>query len=61
MRVVFWPAIVGLPALGLYSLAQKAAVPILRVEPAFFTEPVGDDADDAAIWVNPRDSSRSLI
>jgi 3-phytase len=33
----------------------------IEVRPALATEPVGDDPDDPAIWVNPADAGRSLI
>lgn len=39
-------------------LATQAKI---EVKPALATEPVSDDPDDPAIWVNPGDSARSLI
>jgi 3-phytase len=33
----------------------------IEVKPALATEPVSDDPDDPAIWVNPRDPAQSLI
>jgi len=33
----------------------------IEVRPVLATEPVSDDPDDPAIWVNPRDASGSLI
>jgi len=33
----------------------------IEVKPVLATEPVSDDPDDPAIWVNPRDPAQSLI
>jgi len=33
----------------------------VRVQPAVRTESAGDDADDPAIWIHPKDASRSLV
>ncbi|MEJ5369747.1 MAG: phytase [Bryobacteraceae bacterium] len=33
----------------------------VRVQPAVQTESAGDDADDPAVWVHPKDASRSLV
>jgi 3-phytase len=34
---------------------------VVDLQPAVGTEPVGEDPDDPAIWVHPKDASRSLI
>lgn len=34
---------------------------IVAIKAEVATEPVGDDADDPAIWVNPEDGAKSLI
>ncbi|MGB9604465.1 MAG: phytase [Bryobacteraceae bacterium] len=33
----------------------------IEVKPVLATEPVSDDPDDPAVWVNPRDPAQSLI
>jgi 3-phytase len=33
----------------------------VRVQPAVETESAGDDADDPAIWIHPKDAARSLV
>lgn len=33
----------------------------VRLKPAVVTESAGDDADDPAIWVHPKDPTRSLV
>ena len=38
-----------------------AAPLIVDIRPSLATEPTGGDADDPAVWINPRDSSKSLI
>lgn len=48
---------VWLLALVMWVAAQGR----IEVRPALATEPVSDDPDDPAIWVNPRDSAQSLI
>lgn len=43
-------------------MAAAALAPVVvRVQPAVQTESAGDDADDPAIWVHPKDASRSLV
>ncbi len=44
--------------LVLYLLAAQARI---EVKPALATEPVTDDPDDPAIWVNASDPSKSVI
>lgn len=49
-------------ALLLLALACcRGAPPARLLQPVAATAPVGDDADDPAIWVHPTDSSKSLI
>lgn len=45
------------------GVLAAASLPLLsvRVQPAVETESAGDDADDPAIWVHPKDASRSLV
>ena len=44
------------------AMAAAALAPtVVRVQPAVQTESAGDDADDPAIWVHPKDASRSLV
>lgn len=37
------------------------ALAVLDVKPVGFTDPVSKDADDPAIWVNPKDPAKSVI
>lgn len=47
---------------GLAALAAAALLPEpVRVQPAVATESAGNDADDPAIWIHPKDPSRSLV
>lgn len=48
-------------AWGAASLALFGASRIITAKPAVATAPVGQDADDPAIWVHPSDRTRSLI
>ncbi len=34
---------------------------LVDLQPAVATEPVGEDPDDPAVWIHPKDPSRSLI
>lgn len=44
------------------AIAAAALAPaVVRLQPAVQTESAGDDADDPAIWVDPKDASRSLV
>lgn len=43
------------------SCTQKQAVNPAAIKPLYVSEPVQFDSDDPAIWVNPTDSSKSLI
>lgn len=45
--------------LALLFVAQVP--PVLDVAPKFATDPVTEDADDPAIWIHPKDPSKSLI
>lgn len=38
-----------------------AAPLVIDLRPHIATEPVGEDADDPAVWIHPKDPSRSLI
>lgn len=38
-----------------------ASASVVSLGPPLGTEPAGDDADDPAVWLHPRDISRSLI
>ncbi len=54
----------GLAASVLFFITacnQQQAVSPLAVKPLYTTEPVQFDSDDPAIWVNPSDSTQSLI
>jgi 3-phytase len=43
-------------------LAAMAVAPLtLDLRPQLATSPAGEDADDPAVWMNPRDPSKSLI
>jgi len=44
----------------LFSLSCSK-VPVGSVKPLYVTDPVQFDTDDPAIWINPADSSKSLI
>ena len=50
-----WLAVVAFSATGAAVLVP------LEVKPAYGTEQVASDPDDPAIWIHPRDTSRSLI
>jgi 3-phytase len=53
-----WLALLALtPAL----LAFRPAGDPVTVRPARATEPVGEDADDPALWIHPTEPARSLI
>ncbi len=43
------------------SSEPPPAAEITRLQPAVATEPLGEDADDPAIWISPSDPGRSLI
>ncbi|MCS7044610.1 MAG: phytase [Bryobacteraceae bacterium] len=43
-----------------FALAALLPAPV-AVKPAAATDPAGDDADDPAIWVHPKDPARSLV
>lgn len=43
------------------SCRQNTVNQVQRVKPLYVSEPVQFDSDDPAIWVNPADSSQSLI
>jgi 3-phytase len=43
------------------SLAFQSGITPMQVKPVFATEPVGEDADDPAVWVNRKDPEKSLI
>lgn len=53
----------GIALLAVLGLAGCAGPPSAAVDirAAVVTDPVGDDADDPAIWVHPTDPGRSLI
>lgn len=42
-------------------LVLQAGMTPVQVKPVVATEPVGDDADDPAVWVNRKSPERSLI
>ena len=42
-------------------LSSVGESPVLTIRPSFRTAAVTGDADDPAIWVNPKDPARSLI
>lgn len=47
-----------------FAAALSALAPLppaASVKPKVITEPAGDDADDPAIWVHPKDPARSLV
>lgn len=54
MKKLLFPISLLLVLVG--AAAQRAAL-----TPLLETSPVSDDADDPAIWVHPRDASRSLV
>lgn len=41
--------------------AQSPTVPVTNVKPALATEPVSQDPDDPAIWINERNPAQSVI
>lgn len=43
------------------ACSQNQPVNTAAITPLYVTEPVQFDSDDPAIWVNPADSSKSLI
>ena len=44
------------------AVALLLAAPlVVDLRPSIATEPAGEDADDPAVWINPKDCSRSLI
>ncbi|MBI3695290.1 MAG: phytase, partial [Acidobacteria bacterium] len=45
----------------LFVAACSQSRPPADIRPVVITQPVSDDADDPAIWVNPADPARSLI
>src|SRR5262249_31856275 len=45
----------------LLGCSRSPAPPPSDVRPTIATQPVGQDPDDPAIWVNPPDATRSLI
>ena len=45
----------------LASFFATAPVAMIELRPAVATEVVGQDADDPAVWIHPKDASRSLI
>lgn len=51
------PAVCFAAALAAAALSPEP----VRLKPAVATESAGDDADDPAIWVHPKDASRSLV
>jgi 3-phytase len=55
----------GIVAFGVLLHTTPAVVParraVPRVESAIATDPVADDPDDPAIWVNASDRARSLV
>ncbi|MBC8138488.1 MAG: phytase [Fibrella sp.] len=55
-----------LPALALSLLfnvasAQTPGVPVRTVKPVLATQPVSEDPDDPAIWVNKRNPAQSIV
>jgi 3-phytase len=46
---------------GCTAGAIPEGTPAATVNPALFTEPVADDADDPAVWIHPADPARSLV
>src|SRR5690554_3065298 len=54
---------IGLSMVGLLGLAPKIneLIPFPKVVPKVITEPVKHDTDDPAIWIHPKDPSKSLI
>lgn len=47
--------------LALLLCCFQSQTPVVSVTPKFATQAVSTDADDPAIWVNPRDSAKSVI
>lgn len=43
------------------AVVIAAAVAVVEIQPALETEPAGQDVDDPAIWIHPKDPARSLI
>lgn len=54
------PRVLSVCAVAALSAAALLPEPV-RVQPAVRTESAGNDADDPAIWVHPKDPSRSLV
>lgn len=52
--------LIGLSALSCSGQKQVVASPEI-IKPVIVTEPVNFDSDDPAIWVNPKDPSKSLV
>jgi len=42
-------------------LVSQSSVAPVQVQPVFATEPVGEDADDPAVWVNRKEPEKSLL
>lgn len=62
MRRNGWLVLAGFCALLPGCAREKRVeVPAAQIRPAIATAPVTDDADDPAIWVNPRDAAASLV
>lgn len=58
MRFIFY---LSIAAALLFSCSDAPPSAELRIHAVVATEPLGEDADDPAIWVNPADPSASLI
>ncbi|MDX2065007.1 MAG: phytase [Fimbriimonadaceae bacterium] len=50
-----------LSPLSLSARPIDSPAPIATIRPAVVTQPVADDADDPAIWVNPRNPAHSRV
>jgi 3-phytase len=67
MRLLAWCVAVAVLVAGGVACFREAAqeakrgLPIAQVKPVLATDPVADDADDPAVWVNTTDPARSLI
>ncbi len=64
MGIRVWLCLVGVHAAALVAApwpAQGPSVATAPVSPVRATEAVSNDPDDPALWVHPRDASRSLI
>ena len=51
--------LIGLSALSCSDKTSRCFPEIIK--PVIVTEPVNFDSDDPAIWVNPKDPSKSLV